>query len=123
LRCLLDDKTTLYYTELLEVFAAEFQGVDDLLLYTYDQDAWVTSEFGSCWQTRGRDLSSRVVPFLEKLAHTWGSISPEGFLWWSPWELSAGQVYRCVANLRAANLGLDLHPNVAETMLTLPVDR
>ena len=123
LRSLLDQETTLYYTELLAAFAADFAGVDDILVYTYDQDAWLTSEFGSCWRTRGHDLASRVVPFLEKLAQSWAGLSPEGLLWWSPWELSAGQVYRCVTNLRAPNIGLDLHPNVAETMLTLPVDR
>jgi hypothetical protein len=123
MRSLLDPETTIYYTEMLGVFASDFSGVDDILVYTYDQDAWLTSEFGSCWLTRGHDLASRVVPFLEKLAHTWRHINGNGFLWWSPWELSAGQVYRCVSQINASNIGLDLHPNVAETMLTMPVDR
>ena len=36
-RCLLDGKTQDYYACLLETFAAEYPGVDDLLMYTYDQ--------------------------------------------------------------------------------------
>ncbi len=122
-RSLLDPETTLYYREMIRAFDAEFPGVDDLLVYTYDQDAWVTSEFGTCVKTRGHTLADQVVPFVSALAEEWRAHRAEGWLWWSPWELSAGQVYECVDRFATDGIGLDLHPNVAETMLTLPVDR
>lgn len=37
--CLSDPALRSYYAKLLELFCEQFPGVDDLLLYTYDQDA------------------------------------------------------------------------------------
>jgi hypothetical protein len=51
--CIMDDKVIVRYELLLETFAREFPGVDDILVYTYDQDAWLCNEFGECPRCRG----------------------------------------------------------------------
>jgi hypothetical protein len=122
-RSLLDPETTIYYRELLTVFAQEYSEVDDILVYTYDQDAWLTSEFGNCARTRGIPLHERVAPFLEALADTWRSRRSGGLLWWSPWELSAGQLYKCIERMSPEGIGLDLHSCVGEVISSMPVDR
>jgi hypothetical protein len=122
-RCLMDPNTTEYYVRLMHAFATKYGVVDDLLVYTYDQDAWLCNEFGTCELCRGIPLHKRVVPFINQLATTWRKINPQGRLWWSPWELSSGQVVECVELLQTEGMGLDLHPNIAETIATIPVDR
>ncbi|MGD0088424.1 MAG: hypothetical protein ABSE73_00730 [Planctomycetota bacterium] len=71
----------------------------------------------------GVPLQERLAPFLNELARAWRRHSPQGRLWWEPWELSAGQVLRSVERLQPEGLGLALHSNIAEVMATLPVDR
>jgi len=121
--CLMDQKLARRHELLLEVFAREFPGVDDLLVYTYDQDAWLCSEFGPCPRCLGIPLHERLVPFLDCLAAKWRSLSPKGRVWWEPWELSAGQVLACAERVNPRGFGLALHCNIAEVMGTLPVDR
>ena len=122
--CLLDDKTQERCLRLLETFAQEYPGVDDLLMYTYDQHAWLCSEFGPCPRCTGIPLHERVIPFLEAMAAQWLACgNPEGRLWWEPWELSAGQVLTCVSIINPVGFGLSLHCNIAEVMGTIPVDR
>lgn len=122
-KCLLDGSTPQYYVDLLKAFASEFKGVDDLLLYTYDQDAWLCDEFGPCENCYGIPLDNRVPNFINLLGKTWVDINPDGRLWWEPWELSAGQVLKCVDKLNPDYIGLMLHSNIAEVMAALPVDR
>jgi len=121
--CISDPKVSQRYTLLLDVFAREFPGVDDILVYTYDQDAWLCSEFGPCSRCTGVPLHERLVPFLDQLSATWQRLSPQGRLWWEPWELSAGQSLECVEHVNSEGFGLMLHCNTAEVMATLPVDR
>lgn len=122
-RCLLDKKTLEYYARMLEVFAEEFRDVDDVLIYTYDQDAWLCDEFGQCENCYGIPVDQRVAEFINTLGEIWKSNRPDGRLWWEPWELSAGQVLQCIGKLNPKFIGLMLHSNVAEVMATLPVDR
>lgn len=121
--CLMDPKVLRRYELLLEKFAVEFPGVDDILVYTYDQDAWLCSEFGPCPRCLGIPLTERITPFLDGLTAKWQQISPNGLLWWEPWELSAGQVYDCVERINPQGFALSLHCNIAEVQATLPVDR
>ena len=121
--CLMDPKVTRRYELLLQAFARDFPGVDDLLVYTYDQDAWLCSEFGPCPRCLGIPLPDRLVPFLNRLAAQWRCLSPKGRLWWEPWELSAGQVLTCAERVKPQGFGLALHCNIAEVMATMPVDR
>jgi hypothetical protein len=121
--CISDEAVLTRYQLLLEVFARDFPEVDDLLVYTYDQDAWLCSEFGPCPRCLGLPLHERLPRFLTGLAEAWRRARPEGRLWWEPWELSAGQVYACVPRLDPNLFGLALHANVAEVMATQPADR
>jgi hypothetical protein len=122
-RCLLDGKTQEYYERMLDAFAAEFPEVDDLQIYTYDQDAWLCNEFGACPHCSGVPLHQRVAPFINGMAAAWQRLSPGGRVWWEPWELSAGQTLQAVELLEPQGLGLALHVNIAEAQVTLPVDR
>src|SRR6478735_3192972 len=121
--CIMDDKVTRRYELLLEAFARDFPGVDDLLVYTYDQDAWLCSEFGPCPRCLGIPLHERLVPFLNRLAARWNTSRPHGRLWWEPWELSAGQALTCTEKIEPHGFGLSLHCNIAEVIGTMPVDR
>ena len=121
--CISDPKVTQRYVLLLEAFAREFPGVDDILVYTYDQDAWLCSEFGQCPLCAGVPLHKRLVPFLDQLSAAWQRLSPQGRFWWEPWELSAGQSLECVEQVNPVGFGLMLHCNTAEVMATFSVDR
>ena len=121
--CISDPAVSERHALLIQTFAREFPGVDDLLLYTYDQDAWLCSEFGDCPRCAGVPLSTRLVPFLSRLATEWQQINPAGRLWWEPWELSAGQSLRCVEQAPAKGFGLSLHSGVGECMTTIVADR
>jgi hypothetical protein len=121
--CISDPRVAQRYVLLLQVFAREFAGVDDILVYTYDQDAWLCSEFGPCPRCLGEPLHERLIPFINRLSAAWRQRRPHGRLWWEPWELSAGQALKCVAGLDPTGLGLALHCNIAEVMATFPVDR
>jgi len=121
--CILDGKTEERCLVLLRQLAQEFPGIDDILVYTYDQHAWLCNEFGPCPNCRGIPLHDRVVPFLESLSKQWRSLSPNGLLWWEPWELSAGQFFGCLEVIDPKGFGLVLHSNIAEVMATHVVDR
>jgi hypothetical protein len=121
--CIMDENVIHRYELLLDAFAHDFPGVDDLLVYTYDQDAWLCSEFGPCPRCLGVPLHKRLVPFLNRLAARWQNVRPQGRLWWEPWELSAGQSLACTETIDPRGLGLMLHCNIAEVIGTMPVDR
>jgi len=121
--CLLDGRTMQTYVYLLKKFAQEFPGVDDVLIYTYDQDAWLCSEFGDCVNCAGIPLHKRVVPFINTLGKTCNEINPNGQLWWEPWELSSGQILKSIETLDEKSVGLSVHSNIAEVQATMPVDR
>ena len=121
--CISDPDVLTRYQLLLDQFAADFPEVDDILVYTYDQDAWLCSEFGPCPRCLGKPLHERLPQFLDGLAVAWQKHRPDGRLWWEPWELSAGQVYACIPHLPASRFGLAIHCNVAEVMGAQPADR
>jgi len=117
--CLLDPGVHDRYEDLIRRFAVDFPGVDDLLVYTYDQDAWLCGEFGGCPRCNGVPLHERLPAFLDRLSATWLAINPAGRVWWEPWELSAGQVAACLERVSPAGFGLALHANIAEAMAVL----
>jgi len=122
INCILDETVVNRYEGLIEEFFKQFPGVDDLLLWTYDQDAGICNEFGVCAACRGIPLHERLVPFVNKIAATWKRLNPAGRVWWEPWELSHGQALRCVEGLDPKTIGLAMHSNIAEVMITNPVD-
>ena len=123
--CILHPATVHRYVDLLGRLARECPEVDDIVVYTFDQEAWICGEFGSCPRCRGIPLHERLPQFLLPLARQWQASRPEGRVFWEPWELSAGQVYRTIESLAGRttpNFGLMLHGNIAEVMLTHTAD-
>ncbi len=100
----------------------EVPELDDIQVYTFDQEAWIANEFGDGPTDREIPLHERLPAFLQTLTKTWAELSPQGMLWWEPWELSAGQIYTCIPSLPVKNFGMFLHSNIAEVQLTRPVD-
>ena len=122
-QCIMDPATVDRYVTLVRDFGEKFPGVDDLLLYTYDQHAWLCSEDGPCPRCHGVPVAERVSMFVNTLAREWRKINPKGTLWWEPWELSGGEVYTTIGLLDSACVGLSIHSSNAEVMIANPADR
>jgi hypothetical protein len=122
-QCISDTNTINRYVTLIKNFHKKFPGVNDLLCYTYDQNAWLCSEFGPCPRCHGVPLHERVSKFVNILAQTWKRLEPNGIFWWEPWELSAGEVYKTIDLLDTTCVGLSIHSNIAEAQIAFPVDR
>lgn len=121
-QCITDPSTRDRYAEALARFGADFPDVDDLLVYTYDQDAWLCSEFDGCGSCAGVPLHERLPPFLSALTAAWAAARPGGRIWWEPWELSAGQTIAVIPHLDPA-MGLMLHSSIGEVVSTIAGDR
>jgi hypothetical protein len=121
--CIADPATVERYRLLVRAFHEKFPGVDDLLCYTYDQHAWLCSEWGPCPRCHGIPLHERVTAFVNMMARTWRGLQKDGVLFWEPWELSAGETFRCMDDLDASCVGLALHSNIAEVQIAIPADR
>ncbi|MFC0529325.1 hypothetical protein [Phytohabitans kaempferiae] len=117
-----DPRVAGHELHLLARLRAACPDIDDLLVYTYDQDAWQASEFGPSPFSRGVPLHERLPAYLARLTDVWTRDRPGSTLWWEPWELSAGQVLACVPHLPATSFGLCLHSNIAEVQIARPVD-
>lgn len=122
-QCVADTLTVSRYITLIKNFSKKFPGVDDLLCYTYDQNAWLCSEFGPCQICHGVPVAVRVSKFINILAQTWKEINPKGKFWWEPWELSAGETYATMDLLDSCSVGMSIHSNIAEVQLAFPADR
>lgn len=122
-QCISEPKTINRYVKLIEDFHSEFPDIDDLLMYTYDQNAWLCSEDGPCENCSGVPLDKRVSNFVNVLAQTWKKLNPNGRLWWEPWEISAGQTYSAIEKLDASCVGLSIHSSITEVQIAIPADR
>jgi hypothetical protein len=120
--CIQVAETVERYRRLLSLLAEACPLIDDLLVYTYDQDAWLCGEFGTCPWCGGVPLHERLPSFLTALRNAWANIRPDGTVWWEPWELSAGQTCKIIDRLPVENFGLMLHSNIAEVQAVRPVD-
>lgn len=122
-QCISNPLTSERYVTLLQNFYKEFPGVDDILIYTYDQNAWLCSEVGPCTYCHGKPLDKRVADFINKLGQTWKQLNPNGTLWWEPWEISAGQVYKTIDLLDPNCISLSIHSSITEVQVAFPADR
>ncbi|WP_454116910.1 hypothetical protein [Microbacterium aurum] len=121
-QCINDPDVTLRYARALQELKASAPEIDDILIYTYDQDAWLCSEFGGCDACFGKPLHERLPDFLNGLAGAWRAVGTGGRVWWEPWELSAGQTQACIEKLDADAIGLMVHSNIGEVISTQPAD-
>lgn len=112
--CILDPAVRDKYADLLRWFFREFPDVDDIMVYNYDQRAWLCSEFGSCPRCHGIPLAERLPGFIELLIAAIQETKPGTRYWWEPWELSEGQIHQVMDNLRAEHLGIIMHSTIAE---------
>jgi hypothetical protein len=115
-------KVVEYETGLLKAFVEKFGDVDDILVYTYDQDAWQASQFSSSAFSRGIPLHERLPKYIATLHEIWSKREGKHMMWWEPWELSAGQIYQIIPLLPTENFGLSIHNNIAEAQIGKPVD-
>lgn len=101
------------YAKLLGNFLDEFPSVDNILIYTYDQDAWMTSEFGPAPRSSGIPLYERLTDFLNFLNNVVQKHHPGATIWWKPWEISNGTTIKIVKEVNAAHFGLILNASSA----------
>jgi hypothetical protein len=120
--CIQLDEIKEKYKRLLIQLSELCPGIDDILVYTYDQYAWLCDEFGDCPRCNTVPLHERLPQFINLLQSTWKRINTEGIMWWEPWELSAGQSLTIIPLLPKRGFGLMLHSNIAEVQATRPVD-
>lgn len=111
--CILGPDVREKYSRLLGGFLDTFPTVDNVLIYTYDQNAWLCSEFGPCPRCSGIPLSERLVEFLNFLNDVFQKHRPGGRMWWKPWEISNGEAIEIAKNVGASHFGLVLNPSSA----------
>ncbi len=111
--CILDPSVQKKYRELLTDFMTSFPEVDDVMVYTFDQRAWLCSEFGPCPRCSGLPLDERLPGFLNLLNETMQKCRPDTRLWWKPWELSKGQVVAILDKVQPEHFGLMLNPSTS----------
>ena len=107
--CILDGNVRDMYADLPIDFSKTFPEVDDIMVYTYDQRAWICSEFGPCPRCSGIPLHERLPGFLDHLKDAFISGNRNATLWWKPWELSKGQTEMILRNVNPENFGLILN--------------
>jgi hypothetical protein len=111
--CILSPEVRDKYSKLLRNFLDRFPTVDNILVYTYDQDAWLCSEFGPCPRCSGIPLHERLADFLNFLKNTIHDKRKDVTVWWKPWEISNGTAIKIVQSVDASNFGLILNPSCA----------
>jgi hypothetical protein len=120
---ILNPKVTDHELALLREFRRQFPDVEDILVYSYDQDAWQTPEFKYNKFSYGIPLTERLPGYLALLHRAWTEgRSGKAHMWWEPWELSAGQVYEILPKLPRTDFGLIIHSNIDEVHLVAPGD-
>ena len=82
--CILEPAIREKYVELIKKFMTTFPEVNDMLVYTYDQNAWICSEFGPCPHCTGIPISDRLPGFINLLKKTMLDCRPNTLarLWW-----------------------------------------
>jgi len=113
--CILHPEVIRNYTDRLAQFVSDFTAIDNIMIYTFDQDSWLCSEFGDCPRCSGIPLHERLPHFLNQLQEALQQGRPGTRLWWQPWELSAGQTYKVMQNVSPEHFGIIINNSIAET--------
>lgn len=120
--CMSDEAVIGFYQSKLIWLFTEYPEIDDVMIYTYDQFAWLCSEFGGCPRCHGIPLHQRLISFLNAVRTAIKSVKPSARLWWEPWEISEGQILNVVQGMDADGFGLILHHTVAEVQFANTTD-
>jgi hypothetical protein len=113
--CILDPQVVDKYTTRLTRFLQDFPEIDNVMIYTFDQDSWLCSEFGDCPRCSGVPLHERLPHFLNQLQEALQQGRRGARLWWQPWEISAGQTYRIMKTVNPEHFGIIINNSIAET--------
>ncbi|MHB8278754.1 MAG: hypothetical protein ACYDIA_14020, partial [Candidatus Humimicrobiaceae bacterium] len=119
--CISDPEVVEKYRKRLIKFFKEYDA-DEVMIYTYDQWAWLCSEFGDCPRCKGVPLYERLVPFLQTLVDAVQEGKPGARLWWEPWELSEGQIIEVIERIKPDHFGIIMHNSIAEVHFTYCCD-
>lgn len=113
--CIQDEQIRSTYVNLMNKFMTTFPEVNDILVYTYDQQAWICSEFGPCPKCTGIPISDRLPSFLELLKNTMqkNRSNVKTTLWWKPWEISKGQTIEILKKIDHNGFGLMLNSSTS----------
>jgi hypothetical protein len=113
--CISDTEVQQKYVQMMKKFMVTFPEVNDVLVYTYDQQAWICSEFGPCPRCSGIPISDRLPNFINMLKKAMQDSRPgvKTMLWWKPWELSKGQTIDIVKKIDADGFGLMLNSSTS----------
>ncbi|GAA3603424.1 hypothetical protein GCM10022396_20970 [Flavivirga amylovorans] len=114
--CITNKVVIAKYDGLIRKFMKNFPEVNDILVYTYDQQAWLCSEFGPCPRCTGIPLHDRLPGFLNMINTAMKesrSKDTKTTLWWKPWEISKGQTINIMKRLNHENFGLMLNSSTS----------
>lgn len=111
--CIMSGEIRGKYADLLGRFLDEFPDTANILLYTFDQQAWLCSEYGPCPRCSGLPLHERLPGFLNHLNGAMQRHRPGSRLWWKPWELTKGQTQAVLERVDAAHFGLVLNSSTS----------
>ena len=107
--CISDERVLEHNIKLATDLLKNLPDIDDVMFYTYDQHAWLCSEFGYCPKCNGIPLDKRLVPFIEKIKSEMAKVNKNVKFWWQPWELSLGQICEVLQQINTDNFGLMLN--------------
>lgn len=113
--CILDAQVVEKYAAKLTRFIRDFPTIDNVMIYTFDQDSWLCSEFGDCPRCSGIPLHERLPRFLNRLQDALQEGRQGTRLWWQPWEISAGQTYKIMKAVNPEFFGIIINNSIAET--------
>lgn len=113
--CILEDETMRNNWAMMEKLMRACPEIDNFMIYTYDQHAWLCSEFGSCPNCAGIPLDERLPDFINAFKRKMAEVNPNCIFWWQPWELSLGQIAEVLYKIEPNNFGLMINTAGSES--------
>ncbi len=113
--CIMEEETTERNWAMMEKLMKACPEIDDYMIYTYDQHAWICSEFGSCPSCSGVPLDERLPGFINEFKRRMAKVNPNVMFWWQPWELSLGQIAEVLYKIEPDHFGLMINTAGSES--------
>lgn len=113
--CILEEDTMNRNWAMMERLMRACPEIDDYMFYTYDQHAWICSEFGGCPNCAGIPLDERLPGFIDAFKARMAKVNPDAIFWWQPWELSLGQIAEVLQKINTDNFGLIINTAGSES--------
>lgn len=113
--CIMEEETTERNWAMMEKLMKACPEIDDYMIYTYDQHAWICSEFGSCPSCSGVPLDERLPGFINEFKRRMAKVNPNVTFWWQPWELSLGQIAEVLYKIEPDHFGLMINTAGSES--------